>query len=364
MFKSALARVGRSVVSSKGMEMLEGGSVSYKINRSVKINGQKTWVHANSEQEYAEKLAKLFSGEKEKPHHNFKEYALNWFEVYCIPTVEAATAACYESMLRIHILPAFEKKDLEEITPDDIQILLNSMTGAKSTKHKVKIILGMIFGMALEDDLILKNPTQSKRIKVTGKDCVTTKVYTVEQMRYIVQHVKDVQKETDRRFLALQALHPMRLEEVLGLKWEDIDLEKRQIHIRRAVTHPDRNSPIIKSTKTDLSTRTIALSNIAASYLTPGKPSEFVIGGEEPISYHRVTCMCNRIRKDIEFEEKITPKRFRTTVLTDIYDRTKDIKATQAAAGHATAEMTLEHYIKGRSGCTTAATAVDSVYGD
>ena len=33
----------------------------------------------------------------------------------------------------------------------------------------------------------------------------------------------------------------MRIEEVLGLRWEDIDTERGCIHIRRAVVHPGRN---------------------------------------------------------------------------------------------------------------------------
>ena len=33
--------------------------------------------------------------------------------------------------------------------------------------------------------------------------------------------------------------------------------------------------------------------------------------------------MCERIAKDMRFDGKITPARFRTTVLTDIYDKTK-----------------------------------------
>ena len=59
--------------------------------------------------------------------------------------------------------------------------------------------------------------------------------------------------------------------------------------------------------------------------------------------------MCQRIQQDINFNEAITPRRFRTTVLTDLYDMTKDIKQAQAAAGHTTAAMTLKHYVKGRS---------------
>lgn len=46
------------------------------------------------------------------------------------------------------------------------------------------------------------------------------------------------------------------------------------------------------------------------------------------------------------FAESITQRRFRTTVLTALYNMTKDIKRSQAAAGH-----------------TTAATSIASAYG-
>ena len=32
--------------------------------------------------------------------------------------------------------------------------------------------------------------------------------------------------------------------------------------------------------------------------------------------------MCQRIQRDTGFEESVTPRRFRTTVLTDLYDQT------------------------------------------
>lgn len=79
--------------------------------------------------------------------------------------------------------------------------------------------------------------------------------------------------------------------------------------------------------------------------------------------YHSIKRMCERMQKDIGFEEKITPSRFRTTVLTDIYDVTKDIKQAQLAAGHTTAAMTLKHYIKGRKENTKTSDIIDSVYG-
>ena len=81
------------------------------------------------------------------------------------------------------------------------------------------------------------------------------------------------------------------------------------------------------------------------------------------MSYTQVRRMCERIRKDIAFDGKITPRRFRATVLTDIYDATKDIKQAQAAAVHTTAAMTLKHYVKGRNSTANTAAPVASLYG-
>lgn len=72
--------------------------------------------------------------------------------------------------------------------------------------------------------------------------------------------------------------------------------------------------------------------------------------------------MCQRIQKDTEFAENITPLRFPTTALTDLYDQTKDIKLTRAAAGHTTLAMTLKYYVKGQETSSEAAAAVDQLY--
>ena len=73
--------------------------------------------------------------------------------------------------------------------------------------------------------------------------------------------------------------------------------------------------------------------------------------------------MNERIARERNFDGAIVPRRFRTTVLTDLYDQTKDIKETQAAAGHTTSAMTLKHYVKGRqSNVSMTAAVIDSVY--
>ena len=359
------------LISSPAPNLVPTGTtdMAYRITRTVVINGKQHWIRAATEQEYADKLLKLYAGDPASTavtadKHDFTAYAMRWFEVYSRPNIATATASTYERQLRKYIIPHFSSIAVEDVTVDHVQMLFNSMDGAKASKDKTKTVLGMILDMAVEDGLLPRNPLTSKRLKISGANSQTREPYTVEEMQYIVRHLGQVQLLSDRNFLTLISLHPLRLEEVLGLKWGDIDQEQMVIHVRRAVTHPTRNQPEIKETKTVASLRDVALTFTALQHLAPGRPGDFVCGERTPYSYTQVRRMRTRIAKDINFTAGIIPARFRPTVLTDIYDQTKDIKHTQAAAGHTTAAMTLKHYVNGRGNSNAVtANAIDSIYG-
>ena len=203
-------------------------------------------------------------------------------------------------------------------------------------------------------------------IKVLKSDSILaleTPPYTVDEMKFLATHIENVKQEQDRLYLVLQIFHPMRLEEVLGLRWEDIDLTEGVIHIIRAATHPTRNQPEVKELKTEQSGRVIGLSEIAKKYLSSATNRQgFIIGGKKPLSYTQVRSMCSRIQKNTNFDGKITPKRFRTTVLTDLYDVTKDIKLAQHAAGHTSPAMTLKHYVKVRESVSCSGQVINNLY--
>ena len=258
-----------------------------KITRTVTINGAKHWIRANTEQEYADKLLKLIGTQgtaSERSKHLFADYAMTWFETYSKPNIETVTATTYKRQLTLHLLPAFSGLTVEDITTDDVQRLFNSMSGSKATKDKAKMVLNQILDAAVEDGLIPKSPLKSKRIKITGKASQATVPYSVEQMRFLVQHIEDIKDPLDRAYLAIQALHPLRLEEVLWLQGADIDRETMAIHVCRAVTHPTRNQPEIKDTKTRSSARTIGLSALAVPHLPQVAEDKFVFGGSKPLS--------------------------------------------------------------------------------
>ena len=379
LIKNTVQQTLFGILGGKNLENFTAGisdmsertdDMSKRIKREINIDGEKKWVTAANEQEYAEKCAQAFAQgriqENTKPQseskQNFTEYAYKWFETFSKPNVEKVTSITYERQLMLHICPVLGEKNVEDITPLDVQAMFNRMGNAsKETKNKAKIVLNMILEQAVEDELLRRNPLASKSIRINGASSKPTEPYSVEQMRYLVQHIEQVKKPQDRAYLAIQALHPLRLEEVLGLKGADI--VGSIIHIRRAVTHPDRNKPIVKETKTDGSVRDLDLVEQIKKYLPETAPDDFIFGGAKPLSYQQVRKMCERIQRDTGFSERITPIRFRTTVLTDMYDQTKDLKQTQQAAGHANASTTMKHYVKGRAEHANTAMPVAAAYG-
>lgn len=296
--------------------------------------------------------------------HGFREYAENWYTVFAKPNIEASTAKSYREQLDRHWIPAFGDKPVESIIVEDIQNVLTNMGDvAKDTRKKALTVIKMILDRAVDDGFVSRNVSRSTSIKIAGRKAKETPPYSVEQMRYLVSHIPDIKNPMDRAYLALSALHPLRPEEVFGLQHRDVNRDTCRITIERAVTHPDRNQPLLKCTKTDESDRVIDLVPQILQYLPDGDPDDFIVGGKNPLSYQQARRMRNRIKKDIGFDDDIVPRRFRTTVLTDIYDVTKDIKSTQHAGGHATPVMTLKHYAKGREENSDTATPVADRYG-
>ena len=339
----------------------------YKIRREVVIDGKHMWVSANSEQEYADKVLNLSSGFKlPAKKHNFRDYAERWYEVFSKPNIAHVTQLTYERQLNSYIFPVLENLDLEDIGVEDVQRVFNLKTAVKQeTKNKIKIVLNQIFEMAVEEDLIRKNPLRSKNLKIKGEPSTETEPYDVWQMQYLFSHLNDIPNVTDRGWLALSIALPLRPEEVLGLRWGDLDEETCRLHVRNTVTHPTRNQPEFKPyAKNASSIRELIVSKEILDYLPErGDDDEFIIGGAMPITYTGLRWIRKRVEKYTGFGETILPRRFRTTVATDISAETHDLKLVQRMLGHSTPQMTLKYYDKGRNKAADASEAIGKCYG-
>ena len=340
-----------------------------KIRRHIQINGETRWISANNEQDYAEQLLRLVSPVNEAEavcpqKHVLKEYMGKWFESFGFnhDDPDGSTNQSNRRALRLYIYPLLGEKNIEDITAADVQEMINMIGGAKESKKKPLGLLKRMLDYAVEQRVIPNNPAKSSMIRLTGNASRVTEPYTVEQMQYFTANLDRVSNPSDRNWLAIITSNVLRPEEVLGFRWEDMDEADHTLWVRRAVTHPKRNVPSVRETKTEGSMRRLHISQYVLEHLTHTE-GDWIVGGKAPLSYTQVRRMCARIERDIQSPVKITPERFRTTVATDLYEKTGNLKLLQAAGGWTTAAVPLKYYAKGRATTQEASAAIEAVYG-
>ena len=274
----------------------------------------------------------------------FQEYAEKWYQTYKAAALKHTTARSYTSALSLHLYPFFGKMKLNEITVELIQQFLNEKEYlAYSTVHSMLIVFNNIMASAFEDELIPTNPAASKRIKITSRGKTERTALTPEQVTDIIHQIDTKLKGDDeRRMITLFLFTGMRRGEVLGLKWEDIDLQKKLIHVERNVTYA-HNQPEIGSTKTNSGKRVIPMDDRLIEYLKPFGKSGFVLGGEAPISNMVFRRLDKSIKRQIDLHGA-TPHVFRHTYITTLAKAGIDLKTIQRISGHANITTTLNIY--------------------
>lgn len=273
-----------------------------------------------------------------------KNYVHKWMTTYKMHKLKPTSLATCKKWLNAHILPVFGECSVNFITTDDIQQFLNERKDMSSKSLTVmRNLMGEIFKDAVEDGLIEKDPTSSRRLIIPSDKVTEREALPLADFKDILGHLSDLPAE-ERRLLALLMLTGMRRGEVLGLRWEDIDLGNRLIHVRRNVTHPQTNQPHIGTSKTKSGTRDIPLDPMLLELLAPMQSTGFIIGGEQPITLKHYTNTWNRIKKAVDLHGA-TAHVFRHSYLTYAAGESSDIKSLQKIAGHSDIRMTMNRYV-------------------
>ena len=178
----------------------------------------------------------------------FKDCYERWIDIKKGQEKSPCTIANYERQARVRLLPFFGDRPIDSITPDDVQLYFNSIMGlSKSYSIQSRAVLRGIFTRAERNGLIEKNPMRFEYERSKKE-----KQKVVLQDDDLVDVIKDLEKleECDYLYSCFLCFTAFRRGEILGLRWEDIDFEKRQISVRRNVIFPDGdNNPVVKEPK-------------------------------------------------------------------------------------------------------------------
>ncbi len=195
----------------------------------------------------------------------FSAYVWRWLKKKAVSTREN-TMKSYTEYANKHILPALGDLKVRQMTLQHIEIYyeekLKSLSVCSLKKQHV-VISGALL-TAVRDGIIPVN--FADYIEFPKADKFEGRAYSSEQVAVLLKAV-ELEGEPIRAAVTLAVCYGLRREEICGLRWSDIDFEKKQLHIRNTVTQNGALRIEAEHTKTEKSRRTIDLIGSTIPYL-------------------------------------------------------------------------------------------------
>ncbi|MFF9848215.1 tyrosine-type recombinase/integrase [Streptomyces litmocidini] len=165
-----------------------------------------------------------------------KAWLMHWIENVAPLAVNDNTMVGYGVAVRKHLIPGLGAHRLDRLKPEHIEAFYAKMqaNGSKAaTTHQAHRTLRTSLNEAVRRGHLGKNPVQLAKAPKTGE-------YDVEP--YSVQEVQRLLKAAARRRnsarWAVALALGLRQGEVLGLRWEDVDLDGGFLVVRRSRHRP------------------------------------------------------------------------------------------------------------------------------
>lgn len=162
--------------------------------------------------------------------------------------LRATTRSNYLYMYNHFVRDGFGERRIADIKYSDVMYfyyyLLNDKQLQANTVDTIHTVLHPTFQLAVRDDIIRKNPTEGVMAEIkrkAGKNKGVRHALTLEQQRAFMSYIAN-----NPAFYHWWPLFTVllgtgcRIGEIVGLRWEDIDWDKRLININHSVTYYTR----------------------------------------------------------------------------------------------------------------------------
>jgi integrase len=173
------------------------------------------------------------------------------------------TKANYNFVINIIKKEAFGQMRIDKVKIYDAKewlIKLQDDGRGYSTIHSVRGVVRPAFQMAVDNDLLNKNPFQFELKTVVVNDSVTREAITRKQERAFLEFVKNDKhfcKYYDGIFILFKT--GLRISEFVGLTYKDIDFENNRIVVDHQLQRTRHMEYVIEEPKTDCGTRMVPM---------------------------------------------------------------------------------------------------------
>lgn len=158
-------------------------------------------------------------------------------------------------------------EEMKDLLPPDMSDMKVKLEGYKLSSIKtIRGVLRPAFQMAVDDDIIMKNPFGFELAGIIVNDSVTREAISRDQMKKFLKFVHDDVVYCKYYEVIYILFHTgMRISEFCGLKFKDVDLTNNIINIDHQLQRTSDMRYIIDSTKTSAGTRKLPITQDVAN---------------------------------------------------------------------------------------------------
>lgn len=280
------------------------------------------------------------------------------------------TQANYNFVRNILKNENFGDEKISKIRTSDAKLFLIKMQQEDGRGHStIKTVRGVIrpaFQMAVDDDVLLKNPFQFELAGVVVNDSMTREAISKDQMRKFLKFIHDDVVYCKYYEVVFILFHTgMRISEFCGLTLKDIDLEKKTININHQLQRTRKREYVIEPTKTNAGTRILPMTDEVAEMFRaiiqdrPKNKVEKVVAGYSGFLFldkdgmplvamhweHRFNSMVGRYNEIYKVQiPNVTPHVCRHTYCSNMAKSGMNPKTLQYLMGHSDIAVTLNVY--------------------
>lgn len=294
-----------------------------------------------------EKIEEIMKGNK----IYFCDIAEEWL-TYKKNSVKQSTYYKYAYNIQKYLNEEIGKIELNKLEKYNFNSMIQNISPELSAKT-VKEIANILKS-------ILKYAEQKYDINVKI-DLISSPKVQIEDVEILSKREKEklqkycLKEASLRSYGILVCLYAgFRIGEICALRWEDIDLEKRVIHVQRTLQRlykEDKTTQVVIDTpKTRNSVRSVPISNKLYKILKPlkgkHKKEDFFLTGKsdkyiEPRNYQYYFKICLKNCKVKHYKFHV----LRHTFATNCIEVGMDVKSLSEILGHASVDVTLNRYV-------------------
>lgn len=280
-----------------------------------------------------------------------QEWLNYWLDGLMRKKIKLSTYSSYRLRIDKYINPFLGRKQLIQVKSREIEEFVNYLTNlnlSSATVHSIVTVLKSAMNKAFLENYILSNPCNNLSLSTVAMSEISALSLKDQEK---IEQIALNEKACSAVILALYT--GLRIGEISGLKWSDIDFEKDIIHIKRTLyrisnTVNNRKTEIIMAEpKTKSSKRSIPLAKNLKNYLLDKRKidtSEYVISCKG--SYAEPRVISYRFKKSMK-QAGIRSIHFhvlRHTFATRCVEQGIDIATLSKLLGHASIKLTLDTY--------------------